>query len=156
MGRRYAHVLAAIPLLLTGACQTGLSAIDAPHRPVSLPAAYRDLPVPPPGTPIESGSRTVLDPRQQEAVVTGVAKWMKEPNSVRFGSMTGARNRFGVVTVCGEVDGRNEAGRQVGMRPYIGVLLGTAATPEFVVVGFGGTAAERSEIAALCRDSGAA
>ena len=81
---------------------------------------------------------------------------MKDPRSAQFGSMTGARNRFGVVTVCGEVNGRNGTGRYVGMRPYIGVLLGTATAPEFVPVGFGNSAAERAEVAALCRDSGAA
>jgi hypothetical protein len=146
-------------VLLTAACQTTATdpaAADGATLAVSLPAAYRDLPAPSRGTPIESGTRVALDARQQEAIVAGIARWMKDPRSAQFGSMTAARNRFGVVTVCGEVNGRNGTGRYVGMRPYIGVLLGTVAAPEFVPVGFGTSAGERAEIATLCRDSGAA
>ncbi len=144
-------------VLPLGGCQTGGDPLgDSSHRAVTLPGAYRDLPAPPAGTPIESGKRIVLDARQQEAVIVSIAKWMKEPGSLRFGSMTAARNRFGVVTVCGEVDGRNGAGRYAGMSPYVGVLLGPPANPDFVVVGIAGSAAERAQVSDLCRESGTA
>ena len=156
MGRRVASVVVALTLPWMGACQTGAGpgAIDTAHLAVTLPAAYRDLPAPPPGTPIESGSRVGLDSRQIEVIVTAVGKWMKDPGSLQFGSMSGARNRFGVVTVCGTVNGRNSAGAYSGQQPYIGVLLGPPNRPEFVVVGIGGTAGERAEVTNLCRESG--
>ena len=59
-----------------------------------------------------------LDPRQQEAVVAGVTKWMKEPGSASFGSMAGVKLRQGSIVVCGEVDGRNSAGAYAGMAPF--------------------------------------
>src|ERR1043165_6499284 len=89
------------------------------HNPVSLVPPYSDLPAPPPGTAIEAGSRVTLDAREQEAVVAGVTKWMKDPGSVQFGPMSGARNSHGLVTVCGEVRGRNGTGSYARMAPYV-------------------------------------
>ena len=63
---------------------------------------------------------------------------MKAPASTQFGIMSGARNSRGAVTVCGEVNGRNGDGAYVGMAPYVGVLMGTRASPDFVVVGIAG------------------
>ncbi len=125
------------------------------HNPVSLVPPYNDLPPAPAGTTIEAGTRVTLDARQQEAVVAGVSKWMRMPASTRFGIMSGARNSRGLVTVCGEVDGRNGNGAYVGMRPYVGVLMGVPAAPDFVVVGIAGNERERAEVVALCRESGA-
>ena len=42
------------------------------------------------------------------------------------------------------------------MRPYVGVLMGTPTSPEFVVVGIAASDRERAEVASLCRESGAA
>lgn len=158
MGRSLACLVVATVLPCLAGCQAGSGPIvgDTAYRPVSLPPAYRDLPAPPPGTPLEAGNRFVLDARQQETVVAGVGRWMKDPGSLQLGSMTAARNRFGVVTVCGEVNGRNGAGQYTGMSPFVGVLLGAPAAPEFVVVGIGGSAGERAQVASLCRESGAA
>jgi len=80
----------------------------------------------------------------------------KTPASTRFGLMSGARNSRGTITVCGEVDGRNGNGAYVGMRPYVGVLMGTPASPDFVVVGIGASERERAEVASICRESGVA
>lgn len=128
----------------------------AAHNPVSLVPPYNELPPAPAGTTIEPGTKVTLDARQQEAVVAGVSKWMKTPASTRFGLMSGARNSRGTITVCGEVDGRNGNGLYVGMRPYVGVMMGTAASPEFVVVGIAASERERAEVASICRDSGVA
>ena len=130
------------------------SAPEPAHHPVSLVPPYSDLPAAPAGTTIEAGSKMVLDARQQEAVVAGVTKWMKVPGSTQFGIMSGARNSRGLVTVCGEVDGRNGNGAYVGMRPYVGVRMGTPASPDFVVVGIAASERERAEVASLCRESG--
>ena len=136
-----------------GACMQD-AAQHAAHYPVSLVPPYSELPQAPSGTTIEAGTKVTLDARQQEAVVAGVSKWMKTPASTRFGIMSGARNSRGLVTVCGEVDGRNGSGVYVGMRPYVGVLMGTPASPDFVVVGIAATERERAEVASICRDSG--
>ncbi len=148
-------ILCAMAFACVGACVSD-AVQHAAHNPVSLVPPYNELPPAPAGTSIESGTKVMLDARQQEAVVAGISKWMKAPASSRFGIMSGARNSRGIVTVCGEVDGRNGNGAYVGMRPYIGVLMGTPASPDFVVVGIAASERERAEVASLCRESGAA
>ena len=97
---------------------------DTAHAPIFLPPPYNALPPARPGTPIEPGRPVGLNGRQQEAVVMGVMKWMKDPDSVQFRGLAGVRNSRSLITVCGEVNGRNTAGRQVGMEPFVGVLMG--------------------------------
>src|SRR5882724_2945046 len=149
-------IACALVLVCTGACVPEDTGHVTAHVAVSLQSPYSDLPPAPPGTSIEAGTRVPLDARQQEAVVAGVAKWMKDPRSAQFGTMEGARNSRGLVTVCGSVSGRNGGGTPVGMAPYIGVLMGTRASPDFVVVGIAGSARERAGVASLCRESGIA
>jgi hypothetical protein len=109
---------------------------------------------PPPA--VLRGGPVPLDPRQQETVVVGVTKWLKDSSSASFGQMRGLRDPRGAVVVCGWVDGRNGAGVYRGMSPYIGVLTGPKGAAEFVVVGIGGTARERAEVLSLCQEIGAA
>lgn len=146
-------IISAMAFACVGACVSD-AAQHVAHHPVSLVPPYNELPPAPAGTPIEAGTKVTLDARQQEAVVAGVSKWMKAPASTRFGIMSGARNSRGMVTVCGEVDGRNGNGLYVGMRPYVGVLMGTPASPDFVVVGIAASERERAEVVSLCRESG--
>ncbi len=120
----------------------------------SLQAPYSDLPGASPGAPIEPGTRIKLDARQQEAVVAGVIKWMKDPASVSFGDLAGARNSRGVITVCGNVNGRNSSGAYVGMSPFIGALVGRPTAPQFVLVEIGSSGKQRAEVEALCQQSG--
>jgi hypothetical protein len=54
----------------------------------------------------------------------------------------------------GEVKGRNTAGRFVGMSPFIGVLMGSGADANFVLVGIGSSERDRAEVTSLCRASG--
>jgi len=71
--------------------------------------------------------------------------------------MSGSRNGTGLITVCGEVRGRNGTGAYVpAMEPYVGVLMGTRTNLDFVVVGIASTDRERAEVGSLCRDTGAA
>lgn len=143
--------------LLLVACAALVACMpDTAHTPVFLPPPYNNLPPAPPGTTIEAGKPVGLNARQQEVVVAGVAKWMKDPRSMLFGPMEATRNRRGLITVCGEVDGRNTAGRYVGMAPFIGVLMGPGADAEFVLVGIGSSVLERGEVTQICRQSGIA
>lgn len=141
--------------LLLVAC-VALSACmpDTAHRPIFLPPPYSSLPPAPPGTPIEPGRPVGLDGGQQEAVVIGVLKWMKDPLSVQFRGIEGVRNSHSLITVCGEVNGRNTAGNYVGMSPFLGVLMGPDADADFVLVGIGSSERERAEVIQLCRASG--
>jgi hypothetical protein len=148
-------IFCAMAFACIGACASD-PVQHAAHNPVSLVPPYSELPRAPAGTTIETGTKVTLDARQQEAVVSGVSKWMKAPASTRFGLMNGARNSRGTITVCGEIDGRNGNGAYVGMRPYVGVLMGTPASPDFVVVGIGASERERAEVASICRESGVA
>ena len=109
-------IICATAFACAGACVSDAGQHVA-HHPVWLVPPYNELPPAPAGTSIEPGTKVVLDARQQEAVVAGVSKWMKAPASTQFGIMSGARNSRGVVTVCGEVNGRNGNGAYVGMRP---------------------------------------
>jgi len=127
---------------------------DAAHTPVFLPPPYNALPAAPPGAAIEPGRPVGLNGRQKEAVVMGVLKWMKDPGSVQFRGIEGARNSRGLITVCGEVNGRNTAGRHVGMSPFVGVLMGPDVDADFVLVGIGSSDREHAEVTQLCRASG--
>lgn len=135
---------------------------DLSHHPVTLRPPYESLPSAPPGATVPRGSPVVLTPLQQEAVVRGVMPFMKDGPSVRFGTLRAVRNGQGIVTVCGEVDGRNGAGRQAGFAPFIGVLPAPVAgalrrrdvVPDFVLVEIGGTTRDRAVVEGLCRESG--
>ena len=87
--------------------------------------------------------------------MTGVAKWMKDPRTAQFGTMEAARDSRGTITVCGHVQGRNSKGAYAAMTRYVGMMMGTTASLEFVVVGIAGSPRERAEVSSLCRESGA-
>jgi hypothetical protein len=142
-------------LLILAAC-TGLIACapaDTPNRPIFLPQPYNTWPAPLPDAAIEPGRPVRLDGPQQVAVTTGVLKWMKDPTSVQFRDMEAVQNSRGLVTVCGEVNGRNSAGK-VSISPFIGILMGQDEDADFVLVGIGSTDRERAEVIQLCRQSG--
>jgi hypothetical protein len=121
------------------------------HNPVTLPAPYYTLPA---DEPIESGKPVILTARQQEAVVAGVNKWMKDPTSAWFSNIRGVRMPHGQLVVCGQVDGSNSAGRHAGMAPFIGLLKEVDRKADFIVVSIAGSDRERSEVTSLCRQSG--
>jgi len=127
---------------------------DLPNTPVSLQPPYTDLPDPPPGSTIEPGMPVKLDQRQLEAMIEGVIKWMKDPASVSFAKINGVKNRRGVITVCGDVSGRNSAGTLVSKSPFVGALMGAPKTPTFVVVEIGAFGKQRTTVEALCQQSG--
>ena len=127
---------------------------DTAHWPIFLPPPYNALAPAPPGTTIEPGRPVGLNGRQQEAVIMGVLKWMKDPVSVQFRGIKGVRNSRSLITVCGEVNGRNTAGRYVGLLPFVGVLMGPDDDADFVLVGTGSTERDRAEVTQLCRASG--
>jgi hypothetical protein len=126
---------------------------DTVHTPIFLTAPYDTWPPAPAGTPIEPGRPVGLNGRQQAAVVTGVLKWMKDPGSVQFRGIEGVQNSRGLITVCGEVNGRNSAGK-VSVSPFVGVLMGPGADADFVLVGIGSSDRARGEVIRLCRESG--
>jgi len=127
---------------------------DTAHVPIFLAPPYDAWPPPPAGTPIEPGRPVDLDGDQRKTVVASVQKWMKDPASVQFGAIEAVRNSRSRITVCGEVSGRNTAGRQIGMEPFVGVLMGPDGDADFVLVGIGSSERERAEVSQLCRASG--
>jgi hypothetical protein len=127
---------------------------DTAHAPIFLAPPYDTLPPAPPGTTIEPGRPVGLDARQRKTVVASVLKWMKDPASVQFGAIKAVRSSRGLITVCGEVNGRNTAGSFVGMSPFVGVLMGSGADADFVLVGIGSSERDRAEVTSLCRASG--
>jgi hypothetical protein len=147
---RNSRLLVAFCVLLTG-CIEG----DPAYRPVSLQPPYSALPEAPAGATVERGTPVKLNPQQQEAVIAGVRKWMKDPASATFGNMAATKTRRGGLVVCGEVTGRNAAGIQPAMAPFIGMLTPSATSPEFVVVDIAAGGKPRAELEALCRQSGA-
>jgi hypothetical protein len=142
------------PVVLVAAVAVVTACVHDPaHHPVELPAPYNGLPA---EEPIENGKPMPLSAQQQEAVVVGVSKWMKDPRSVQFGDMRGVRTPRGQVVVCGQVNGRNSVGRYVGLLPFIGVLKEPEQHPDFIVVGIAASTRERTEVMSLCRQSGVA
>ncbi len=136
-------------MLLSGCIQS-----DPAYLPVSLQAPYNALPEAPAGATIQPGMPIKLDARQQEAVIAGVVKWMKNPGSVSFGIMAAARTRRGGIVVCGEVTGLNSAGVLPPMARFIGMLTISPSSPQFVVVDIAADGKPRAELEALCRQSG--
>jgi hypothetical protein len=147
------RLLLAVGVMLAGCMQTQ-TAVDLSYRSVSLPEPYRSLPQPRAGTPIEAGVPVKLDERQQEAVISAVLKWMKDPRTASFSELRAAKNRHGWITVCGAVNGRNSAGTYVGMAPFIGAMRSSPIPSEFVVVEIGAFDPQRSDVETLCRESG--
>lgn len=145
------HLLLAVGVMLAGCVQT---TADPSYRPVSLPEPYRSYPQPPVGTPVEAGVPLKLDERQQEAVISAVLKWMKDPRTASFSELRATRNKHGWITVCGAVNGRNSAGVYVGMAPFIGAMRSMPTPPEFIVVEIGAFEPQRSDVETLCRESG--
>ena len=139
--------------LLLVACVTLAACMpdDTAHTAHLPGSALQYLAARAPNTPIEPGRPVGLNGRQQQSVVTGVLKWMKDPGSVQFRGIEGVQNSRGLVTVCGEVNGRNTAGHQVGMEPFVGVLMGPDGDADFVLVGIGSSDRERAEVSRLCR-----
>lgn len=141
-------------LVIIAAC-AGLIACapdDTANRPIFLPPPYNAWPPPLPGTAIEPGRPVRLTGPQQAAVTKGVVKWMKDPGSVQFRGLEAVQNSRGLITVCGEVNGRNSAGK-VSISPFIGVVMGPDSDPDFVLVGIGSSDRERGEVIQLCRGS---
>jgi hypothetical protein len=146
-----ASILALGGALLAGCLQ---QQADPAYLPVSLQSPYSDLPEVPNGTTLEPGMPVKLDPQQQEAVVAGVRKWMKEPGSAWFGPMSAVKLRQGKVAICGEVDGRNATGAHPGMARFVGVIMGPPNKLEFVVVSIAQNGQGRAEIDTICQRSG--
>lgn len=142
-------------LVVAGLPLSGCIPGDAAYHPVTLQPPYSSLPEAPAGARIEPGRPVRLNALQQEAVIAGVRKWMKDPASVSFGAMAAARTRRGGVVVCGEVTGRNSVGVMAPMAPFIGMLTVSPSAPEFVVVDIAVSGLPRAEIETLCRQSGA-
>jgi hypothetical protein len=136
-----------------GAALMACTPPDTAHWPIFLPPPYNTWPPAPPGMPIEPGRPVGLNGIQQEAVVTGVLKWMKDPGSVQLRGIEAVQNSRGRIIVCGEVNGRNSAGDGT-ISPFLGVLMGPDGDTDFVVVGIGSSDRERVEVTALCRASG--
>ena len=144
-----------LALLLCGLLAGCLQAnADPAYLPVSLPAPYSSWTEAPPGTAIEPGMPIKLDPRQQEAVVAAVSKWMKEPATASFGALNAVKARHGQIVVCGEVNGRNTAGAYPGMAPFVGIIVGKPAVPQFIVISIAQSGQPRAEIQAICQQSG--
>jgi hypothetical protein len=122
---------------------------------VSAPHGNGAAVMPANGGAIQSGQPIRLEAHQQEAIVAGVSRWLKDPRSAYFGSMQAVRDGRGIVTVCGWIDGRNSAGVYRGLAPYIGILVGARNGAEFIVVAIGGTRRERADVLALCEETGA-
>jgi hypothetical protein len=141
---------ASTAFVLCGLLVGCLQGSDAAYLPVTLPPPYSDIPDAPPGAPIEPGLPVKLDPRQQEAVVAAVSKWMKNPASASFGSMAGAKLPEGRIAVCGEVDGRNSAGAYSGMARFVGVMMGA----DFIVVSIAQSGTPRAAVDSICQKSG--
>lgn len=131
-----------------------MPAPDTSHIPIFLPPPYAAWPAAPRGKPIEPGRPVSLNGRQRQAVVVGVAKWMKNPSSVQFSKMEAVQNSHAQIVVCGRVDGRNTAGSFVGPQPFVGVVMGPGEDADFVLVDIGSSDRERAEVTSLCRASG--
>ena len=125
---------------------------DPAYLPVSLEPPYSELPDAPAGSAIEPGMPVKLEPRQLDAVVVGVLKWMKDPPSVAFVDI-GRQEPAG--PHCRLRRGRrpNSTGTLLAKSRFVGAMMGQPAAPDFVV-SRSPLGQPRTAVEAICQQSG--
>lgn len=109
---------------------------------------------PPPSAPepqTEPGRPITLTAQQQQVVRAGVTRGLKDPESARFGGMSGVKDKDGDITVCGMVNAKNSYGGYAGMSPYIGMFL---RPTEFRVVDIAVSDKDRLAVLKVCQSRG--
>jgi hypothetical protein len=84
------------------------------------------------------GQPTVLTADQEKSVQVAVTAQLRDPDSARFGPISGARYDNGKILVCGVVNARNGYGGYAGLAPFIGhfdsgrstFMVGEIGTPD--------------------------
>jgi hypothetical protein len=76
-----------------------------------------------------------LSPSQLEAVKKGVARDMKDPESVRLNEVLLAAEDGGTIHVCGYVNAKNSYGGYVGEKPFYAMGTKTANVFTSMMVG---------------------
>lgn len=100
----------------------------------------------------EPGAAYDLSAAKRSVVERAVMAVMKDPESARFGRITAAKGKDGIVTVCGYVNGRNSFGGYVGEMPFIGVLTGQNSS--FYVVDIAGDEVDARATITICHRYG--
>ena len=100
------------------------------------------------------GALVDLSNQQQQIIRAGIAKGLKDPESVRFGKLAGTRDKDGSITVCGYLNAKNSYGGYVGMSPFLGVLLAPPRGNSFELVRLASTPTERQAVVATCGQAG--
>jgi hypothetical protein len=99
-----------------------------------------------------AGFPTILSPSQVKLAQEGMRKFLKDPDSAKFGDkVLGARKPDGTITACGTVNSKNSFGGYVGMSPFIVTIRDGK-----IVDGTVGSGRDAEFIIIICRQDGVA
>lgn len=143
--RRIATTIACLTVATVSGCSS-----PAPHP----PSYYTPTPAPPPQPQKEPGTPVNLSAQQQQMVRADTTNKLKDPESARFGKMYATKDKDGDLTVCGFVNAKNSYGGYTGMKPFIGMILGSGKPGGFKLVKIGSSDNEQLAVASVCRDAG--
>lgn len=88
------------------------------------------------------------------AVKRDLPKALKDPESARFGSMSGSRGNDGTTYVCGYVNAKNSFGGYTGEQPFIGTLFEQSGITTFLTIDVGGDEIKRNVTRQFCQGYG--
>ena len=94
-----------------------------------------------------------LTAAQEEKVLDGLRKKLKDPNSAILGQIKAGTEEGGTINVCGFVNAKNSFGGYTGDTPFFGVLL-SPPTDTFVVFSIGDTEPDLFAIDSMCKRHG--
>jgi hypothetical protein len=83
-----------------------------------------------------------------------VRERLKDPESARFGTLIGGRDRKGVFSACGWVNAKNSLGGYTGIIPFAGIMIEVSSKPAFHVVSMGDGGDGSEAVLALCKALG--
>ena len=95
----------------------------------------------------------VLTAAQEEKVLDGLRKKLKDPNSAILGQIKTGTEDDGTIPICGFVNAKNSFGGYTGDTPFFGMLL---LPPDeiFFVLGIGGTELDSVALNNTCKRYG--
>ena len=107
-----------------------------------------------PSTFAERRTPYTLNDTDRAAMLEGFRASVRDPNSVMLGDAKATITAGGVVTVCGQVNGKNGYGGYTGFRPYLGVLGTQDGRRIFSVVSIAEGGTHPEAVAMVCAKNG--
>jgi hypothetical protein len=103
---------------------------------------------------LEKATPEPLGPDVIGLIQEGVRERLKDPESARFGTLVGGRDRKGIFSACGWVNAKNSVGGYTGIMPFAGIMIEVSKKRVFQIVGMGDGGDGSGAVLALCKALG--